>query len=422
MIRNKVIIGAFLFASVLSVMSLQPSIGQSLFERGESTNGALAPPPVQTAPDLTPPGYLPTDPLYNDPEVKLGRTAAEQIAKEAKFCQDKAVVARVSAIGAKVASVADTTHVKADFGNDKLVPYHYTYHVIESKEVNAFSLPGGSIYIYKGMLDLISSDDELAGVLGHETAHAAHHHVSTLDKEANKMSNTMLLAVLAAIIGHVDPGTIAGGYTAANAGVEGVLNNTYSEHAEEDADHTGMIFMQKAGFNPVGMLTMLERLGQDEKQSPEVDLAFLQDHPLTPERIVSARDELSTLGVTIDAEAIREADNALPVLVSAPTTPPGKTVTLFVSNKPIVTLAEVDRPQAVAAAKVLDKLLNNNLQTYEVKTDGPNLIAATKNLITITDADAAVQAQPITPDALALQAKHNLALVLWSEVITGVGP
>jgi predicted Zn-dependent protease len=236
------------------------------------------------------------------------------------------------------------------------------------------------------------------------------------------MSNTMLLAVLAAIIGHVDPGTIAGGYTAANAGVEGVLNNTYSEHAEEDADHTGMIFMQKAGFNPVGMLTMLERLGQDEKQSPEVDLAFLQDHPLTPERIVSARDELSTLGVTIDAEAIREADNALPVLVSAPTTPPGKTVTLFVSNKPIVTLAEVDRPQAVAAAKVLDKLLNNNLQTYEVKTDGPNLIAATKNLITITDADAAVQAQPITPDALALQAKHNLALVLWSEVITGVGP
>lgn len=386
---------------------------------GGSPAAATLPPP--SAPDLTPPGYLPTDPLYNDGEVKMGREAVDEINKSAKFCQDKAIVARVQAIGAKIAAVADVTKVPAGFGNDKVIKYHYTYHVIDSKEVNAFSLPGGFIYVYKGMLDIISSDDELAGVLGHETAHAAHHHVSTLQHEANKMSSAMVLGIIAALAAHVDPGTVMATAAVGNAAEQGYQNNVFSEHAEEDADHTGMIFMQKAGYNPVGMMTMLERLGQDEKKSPDVDLEFLQDHPLTPDRIAAARSELASLGATLDAQTIREADNALPVMIAPPASTPTGTVTLFIGNQAIVTVAEADRQQAVAAGKELDWLLDNNLQLYEVKVDGPKLIARNNVLLTVTDTDAAAQSPATTPEALALSAKANLRKVLWSEVVNGVG-
>jgi len=388
-------------------------------ENPDSSSATNAPPPPP-APDLTPPGYLPGDPLYNDPEVKLGRAAADEIAKSARFCQDKAIVARVRAVGAKIAAVADVTQVPAGFGDDRLVPYHYTYHVIDSKEVNAFSLPGGSIYIYKGMLDLITSDDELAGVLGHETAHAAHHHVSTLDHEANKMSNAMLIGVLSAIIGHVNPGDIASIYGVTSYGIQGVLNNVFSEHAEEDADHTGMIFMQKAGYNPVGMLTMLERLEQEDKKSPDIDLGFLQDHPLTPARVASAKDELAELGVVVDAETVREADDSLPVLVEPSASVPTKTVSLTVSGTPIVVLTSSERSQAVAAEAMLNQMLNNNLQMYEVKNDGPNVTVRGQTLLTLTDKDAAVQDTPTTPEELAYNASHALQLVLWSQTVVGI--
>jgi predicted Zn-dependent protease len=418
MTRNNLLLRTLLVATAICAATFHDCFAQESGAPPSSSSGTSAAP--VGPPDLTPPGYLPKDPLYNDSEVKLGRAAADEIAKAAKFSQDKALVARVQAIGAKIAAVADVTQVKAGFGNDTVMPYHYTYHVIDSKEVNAFSLPGGFIYIYKGMLDLITSDDELAGVLGHETSHAAHHHVSTLDHEANKMSNAMLLAVVAALVGHVNPGDIASIYGGASYGMQGVLNNTFSEHAEEDADHTGMIFMQKAGYNPVGMLTMLERLENQEKMSPDVDLGFLQDHPLTPDRVAAAKAELTSLGVTLDPETIRQADDSLPVLVSPETKPAGKTVTISVSGNPVVTLTDANRPEAVAAAKELDELLNRNLMDYEVKAEGSSLIAHNQTLLTITDADAAVQTPPSTPEAVALDARHKLALVIYAQETLGV--
>jgi beta-barrel assembly-enhancing protease len=358
--------------------------------------------------------------MYNDAEVVMGRAAADDIAKTAKFCQDKALVARVQAIGARIAAVADTTQVPAGFGNDHVSPYHYTYHVIDSKEVNAFSLPGGFIYIYTGLIKLISTDDELAGVLGHETSHAAHHHVSTLDHEANKMSNSMLLGVLAAIIGHVPDYDIANVYTGVSYAQEGVLNNKFSEAAEEDADHTGMIFMQKAGFNPVGMLTMLKRLRLNELEGPQIDEGFLQDHPLTPERIQAANDELASLGVPVTPGSERKADGTLPVAVTPEASVTSKTVTITVANKPFVTLASANRSEAVAVAATLDGMLNNNLQSFPIKAKGADIEAMGQTLLTITEADAAAQSSQTTPVELAQDSAHALNVILFHESVTGI--
>jgi beta-barrel assembly-enhancing protease len=413
-----------LVVSTLPIIALQAASADSPTPSSVTTGSSKAGAPPVTPPvsiDLTPSGYKPGDPLYNDPEVKLGREAADEISKEAKFSQDKALVARVQAIGARIAAVADVTEVPAGFGNDQVMPYHYTYHVIESKEVNAFSLPGGFIYVYTGLIKLISTDDELAGVLGHETSHAAHHHVSTLDHEANKMSNGMLLGVLAAIVGHMPTYDIANLYTGLSYATQGELNNVFSEAAEEDADHTGMIFMKKAGYNPVGMLTMLERLEQEEKKSPDIELGFLQDHPLTPDRVAAATAELSVLGVPVDAQTVREADNSLPVQVTpALGVTKSTSVTVTVANSPVFTLASVNRSEADAAAVTLDKDLSDNLQMYEIKADGADLIIKGQTLVTMTDADVAVQTAPTTPELMATAAVKSLQRILWQQEVTGI--
>ena len=235
-----------------------------------------------------------------DSEVKMGKEAEAQISKTSKFVTDPAVVQRVQSIFSRLASVADTVQVPAGFGNDEVYKFDYRVRIIDQKEVNAFSLPGGAIYIYKGLLDLLHGDDEVAAVLGHEIAHAAHHHVAELTHEQHTMTTQMALGVLVALLAKVPAETIGGLATEAEYAQMARLNNHFSEAAEKDADHTGMVYMVKAGFNPIGMLALLQTLQDVEDRSPSEDLGFLQDHPLTPERLTAADNELQELGYKLD--------------------------------------------------------------------------------------------------------------------------
>lgn len=334
-------------------------------------------------------------------EEKMGRAAAAQVEKQAKLVKDPAIVARVQTIGAKIAAVADTTRVHAGFGNDTVYNFKYEYKVIDSPEVNAFSLPGGHIYIYKGMLNLLRTDDELAGVLGHETAHAAHHHVVALERQANKFTSETLLGVLVAIVAHVPPDQIGDLATGVQYAQQAVLNNHFSEAAEQDADHTGMIFMQKAGYNPVGMLTMLERLQDQEEMSPEIDLGFLQDHPLTPERVSAAKAELASLGVqlTPELEAMAAGEIRARVVDASDTLVPAVKITL--GNEVIALLAPEHHQEANAAAAELNKLLDNHLRNDQVRASENEVLAGPTVLIAFTPEDTRVQSLQIMPNALA---------------------
>ncbi len=348
-------------------------------------------------------------------EEKEGKEAADDIAKHAKFSTDKALIDRVSSIGAKIAAIADQTKVPAGFGNSQVYPFKYTYTIIDEKEVNAFSLPGGHIYIYKGLLDLLTSDDEIAGVLGHETAHAAHHHVSMLEHEQEKMTSQLALGALVAVLAHVpvqDIGNLAQG---AEYTQQAILNNHFSESAEEDADHTGMIFMQKAGYDPVGMLALLQRLKAVEDRSPDIELGFLRDHPLTSDRLIAARAELKVLGVNVNPAALRRASGSMIASVADA----GKFSVVTIGKNTIFQTDIANHDQAAAAAAALNKLLDSNLQLYEVKADGPTLIARGQPLYQFTEADekaAAVTPTP-TPDALALSAATTIRTLLWSETV-----
>ena len=358
-------------------------------------------------------------------EEQMGSEAAVQIAKTEKFVTDPAVLGRVQAIGAKLAAVADKQVVAAGFGTDDVYPFHYAYHIINKKDVNAFALPGGNIYIYKGLLDQLTTDDEIAGVLGHETAHAAHHHISMLIHQQNKMNSQLALAALAAILARVPTQDITGLATGAQYAQAAVLNNRYSEAAEEDADHTGMIYMQKAGYNPVGMLALLQRLKEVEDRSPDVELGFLRDHPLTSDRLAAARRELASLDVKVDTHALRAASGTMlaTVVDDSQGTPPQAAAEVKLGSKTLFRVAGSDKARAEAAAGALNNLLDNNLQLYEIHASGPELIARDAPIISFTEADAQAQphsssTRPDTPDSLATAAATALQNMLWSQSVT----
>ena len=130
------------------------------------------------------------------------------------------------------------------------IPFTWHFYIIKDKDVNAFSLPGGYVYVNSGLLNFVRTDDELAGVLAHEITHAAHHHVAPLSHEQSKMTTEMAIGFLAALLAHVPAQDIANLYQGASYTQMGILNNSYSEAAERDADHGGAIYHVESRLQP----------------------------------------------------------------------------------------------------------------------------------------------------------------------------
>ena len=215
-----------------------------------------------------------------DEEVKLGRENALENDKVIKLVTDPTITDRVNRIGQEIAKVANEIEVPAIWGSAAVKKFAYTFKVVDEKDINAYSLPGGFIYINKGTLEFSQSDDEIAGVLAHEVAHASHHHMMKLIKEQNKIQNAMLIPMLIAILG-------GGGDGAATAMQVGQIYtvakmNSFGVEAEQDADQAAVHYMRRTSYNPVGVLTFMERLARKERFQPQVELGIYRTPPPPP--------------------------------------------------------------------------------------------------------------------------------------------
>lgn len=353
-------------------------------------------------------------------EEKMGKEAEAQVAKTSKFVTDPAQVQRVQEIFSRLAAVADTVQVPAGFGNDQVYSFNYRVKIIDAPEVNAFSLPGGAIYIYRGLLDMLHGDDEVAAVLGHEIAHAAHHHVALLTHEEHTMSTQMALGVLVAVLAKVPASAIGGYATTAEYAQLARLNNHFSESAEQDADHTGMVYMVKAGFNPVGMLALLQRLQDVEQRSPSIDMGFLQDHPLTPDRVRAADSELAELGYKVDPAMLWKVSDAMQTRVTDVFSNGKPAVKVSFGSRTIALIAPSNRSEGLAAGNALDKLLAGGGQAYQVRSDGSTVYIGGMPIFRFTTADARLQAAPTTPEEMAQVAVDIIKLGLWEVSVRGI--
>ena len=206
-----------------------------------------------------------------DKEVNLGRSMSKEIEKKFKLVEDPLIQKRVDDIGRKVAFVSDRKDID------------YTFKVIEDEEVNAVSLPGGFVYVNKGLVDKVKDDNELAGVLAHEVGHiVARHSIKKLQ----------------AIMGY-SLFRIATIPVAKNGQVTNASDIAFTElllgYGREDellADQLAARYSKQAGYDPHGMISFLEKLQEENRRKPLRPKTYFKTHPYAPDRIRVVKQEL----------------------------------------------------------------------------------------------------------------------------------
>lgn len=204
-------------------------------------------------------------------EIRIGSEAAPDFEKEfgGRVKNDR-LQDYVSRIGRTVAAKSE-----------REMPYEFA--LLRSETPNAFALPGGSIYVTAGLMSRMTNERQLAAVLGHEVGHvAARHSVQQLQQQ---MGASVLIQLAGAAAGEKEKIAETAASVAANMALM-----SYSRDDEREADRLGIRYMEKADFNPWGMvelLTVLKSLSEREPGSVE---SWFQTHPLTSERIERAEE------------------------------------------------------------------------------------------------------------------------------------
>jgi len=154
----------------------------------------------------------------------------------------------------------------------------FEFHVIPQKEINAFALPGGQMFVHVGTITAAKSESELAGVMGHEMAHVYMQHSA---KQAGKAQTTSMLAGIASAVLGGTVGNKAGGLVGQlgqmglEVGAQGLMMK-YSRNDESQADAVGTVILYKAGYNPQGMVDFFKTMGAEGGQAPP---EFFSSHP-----------------------------------------------------------------------------------------------------------------------------------------------
>ncbi|HEX8707931.1 MAG TPA: M48 family metallopeptidase [Pyrinomonadaceae bacterium] len=211
-------------------------------------------------------------------EARLGNQLNLEVAK--KFQVVREGQERASRIGQRVARASLRPNLV------------YRFHVVKDSQINAFSGPGGHIYVTTALMNL-ANDDELASVLSHEVGHVvARHSLKTIQQSQALRGLAGLFGSLTGIAGDT-AGEL--GNAAATIVASGLLA-VHNREEEREADFLGVRAMPKAGFNPRGMVTMFEKLQRMSQSDGDLLGSLFADHPDVTERIENTRYEIARMG------------------------------------------------------------------------------------------------------------------------------
>jgi len=205
-------------------------------------------------------------------EWQLGNRLSQDIARKADLVTNPASVSYINQLGQRIVQ-------QTEFRN---LPWRF--HIIQGREINAFNIPGGHVYVYTGLINETSTESELAGVMAHEIAHGVERHAT---KALSTQYGLKRLGSL--VLGQNSPAyerllaqILGAGYLA-----------KYSRDAEREADRLGAYYVYQAGFDPNGMVTFFQKLLAEEDRKPGLLDTFFSTHPLTQERIRNISYEIS---------------------------------------------------------------------------------------------------------------------------------
>lgn len=346
--------------------------------------------------------------VYNlNEEIGNAKEVIAFYQKEVGLLDDPVQQARIEGIAHKVITAAwqvGPEQVRVDAPADEKSPAEltFTFRILDSDEINAFSAWGGNIYITRGMLEFCQSDDELAGILAHETAHSLYHHLQDQVSQVKKFNTQQILALIAAAFMGVNVAHVAG----IVQWVHLALLNGHSVEAEKQADWAGCYYAYRAGYNPVGMITCFERLHRLHMSRPHYDdLGAFQTHPWSDDRAEGLEQQIRDLGLPIDRRAVTNAITAGVRATPREEGPPK--VELLLGDTLLLEMSGADRSaedRAADAALAINRALNRGMKSRDLRlienepADGWMIRTITKlkpeDLFEVRPADAALVGKP----------------------------
>jgi hypothetical protein len=242
-------------------------------------------------------------------DVQLGREASGQVEQQLPLLRDDNITSYVSDIGRRLVS-----SIPAELQHSE---FNYTFKVVNVKEINAFALPGGPMYVNRGMIEAAKSEGEVAGVVAHELSHVALRHGTAQATKATKYEiGTIAGAVIGAIVGGQAGNVIAQG---TQFGL-GTAFLRFSREYERQADIEGSQIMARAGYDPRDMANMFKTI---EQQGGAGGPQWLSDHPNPGDRYAYILKEAQSLHVenaARDTSAFQSVQGRLRQMPPAPST------------------------------------------------------------------------------------------------------
>lgn len=217
--------------------------------------------------------------LSVEDEQKMGREFVMQVRRHFQLLDDDFANQYFSGMG----------HYLTGFLRAKKFPYHF--YIIKDNTLNAFAAPGGHVFFFSGLINVMSNADDLASILGHEMGHVAARHLARRMEKSKKIGFATLAGILAGIFmgGPAAEALIVGSMA---AGTQAQLY--YSRNDERQADQLGFRFVEEAGFNPGALIAMLKKIGQNDWMGSGQTPKYLLTHPTGPERMANLESMLTS--------------------------------------------------------------------------------------------------------------------------------
>ena len=226
-------------------------------------------------------------------ELQLGAQAFQEIRQQEPISNDTAALARVTRVGQRIAAAV---------GND-LPSAQWEFVVFDSADLNAFALPGGKVGVYAGILNLATTDDELAIVIGHEIAHVTARH------GGERMTVQQGVALGGAVLGGLGESRLSEGALNAVKLAYGVGSQLatlpHSRFQETEADRIGLRYAARAGYDPRAALTFWQKMNQQAEASGVP--GFLRTHPSGEDRMQVLQQEMPQILPIYEATGRRGA-------------------------------------------------------------------------------------------------------------------
>lgn len=209
--------------------------------------------------------------VSQEEEVEIGRQSVRQLDAELPLLRDPVVDAFVQSLGDSIAATTSRRDLR------------WRFVVVDSREVNAFALPGGFIYVNRGLIERADDLSELAGVLGHEIGHVVRRHsVEQMKKARNANAGVAVVCAL------VDICSSVAGRVAIDVGGQAVFA-TFSREAEAEADSEAVVNVINAGIDPDGVPSFFDEMLAARKREPGVMDSWFGTHPLEERRVAGTR-------------------------------------------------------------------------------------------------------------------------------------